>query len=76
MDAEQVGWDTSADVDTAEAFAEYVRNTFYETDDPTLQRVDTFAEAGMLTLNAGLVVTLPDGSEYQLTIVKSRNARR
>lgn len=35
-------------------------------------RVRTFAEAGLMTWNKGLVITLPDGSEYQLTIVRSR----
>ncbi len=32
----------------------------------------SFAEAGVLTCNKGLVITLADGSEYQLTIVRSR----
>lgn len=32
----------------------------------------TFDSVGMLTLNKGLVVTLSDGSEFQLTIVKSK----
>ena len=35
-------------------------------------RVETFANAGVMTCNKGLVLTLPDGSEYQLTIVQSR----
>ena len=34
-------------------------------------RVETFANAGVMTYNKGLVITLPDGSEYQLTIVQS-----
>ena len=34
--------------------------------------VRTFAEAGVMTYNKGLVITLPDGSEYQLTIIQSR----
>ena len=32
----------------------------------------TFEEAGVMTYNKGLVITLPDGSEYQVTIVQSR----
>ena len=32
----------------------------------------TFDEAGVLSSNAGLVVRMDDGSEYQLTIVRSR----
>ena len=35
-------------------------------------KVRTFADAGVMTYNKGLVITLPDGSEYQLTIVQSR----
>ena len=35
-------------------------------------RVQTFEEAGMMTRDAGLVITLPDGTEFQLTIVQSR----
>jgi hypothetical protein len=33
---------------------------------------DTFANMGVLTANKGLVVTMDDGSEFQLTIVQSR----
>ena len=35
-------------------------------------RVQSFCEAGLMTSNNGLVITLPDGSEFQLTIVQSR----
>lgn len=35
-------------------------------------RVRSFEEAGVLTRDAGLVVRLPDGSEFQITIVRSR----
>jgi hypothetical protein len=37
-----------------------------------IANVTTFEEAGVLTMNAGLVVTLDDGSEYQITVVRSR----
>jgi len=37
-----------------------------------LRRVRTFDEEGVLTQNAGLTVTAADGSEFQLTIVRSR----
>ena len=33
--------------------------------------VRTFSEAGILTYNKGLVVAMPDGREFQLTIVQS-----
>lgn len=32
----------------------------------------TFADAGIMTRNAGLVVTMDDGEEFQITIVRSR----
>ena len=35
-------------------------------------RVHTFEDAGVMTYNKGLVISLPDGSEFQLTIVQSR----
>ncbi len=35
-------------------------------------RVSTFEEAGVMTYDKGLVIRLPDGTEYQLTIVQSR----
>jgi len=34
--------------------------------------VATYAEAGVLTMNTGLVVTLGNGQEFQVTIVQSR----
>ena len=37
-----------------------------------LRRVRTYEEDGVLTQNAGLVVTTADGSEFELTIVRSR----
>ena len=37
-----------------------------------LRRVRTYQEDGVLSQNAGLVVTTADGSEFQLTIVRSR----
>ena len=37
-----------------------------------IKHVHTFELAQLLTKDKGLVVTLEDGSEFQLTIVKSR----
>ena len=34
-------------------------------------RVTTFRDAGVLTMNHGLVVSMPNGQEFQLTIVES-----
>ena len=41
----------------------------------TVKSVRTYPEVGMLTNDAGLVVTMKDGSEFQLTVVQSRRAR-
>ena len=35
-------------------------------------QVRTYEQAGVMTYNKGLVIELPDGSEFQLTIVRSR----
>ena len=34
--------------------------------------VQTYDEAGMMTYDKGLLITLPDGSEFQLTIIQRR----
>ena len=39
---------------------------------PSLTRAEFFSAAGVMTTNDGLVVTLSDGSEYQVTVVRSR----
>lgn len=36
------------------------------------QEVTTFHNAGLLTNDRGVVVRMPDGREFQITIVKSR----
>ena len=37
-----------------------------------IQRVSTFAEAGVLTRSAGIVVRMRNGTELQISIVQSR----
>jgi hypothetical protein len=46
-----------------------------EVGDVEIEDVATFRDAGLLSGNKGLVVTLRNGQEFQLTIVKSREAR-
>lgn len=41
------------------------------TADEALVSVTTFADAGVMTYNRGLVLRLGDGSEFQITIVQS-----
>lgn len=40
----------------------------YMREHDTVRRVATYKEAGVMTLNKGLVVTMPDGERYQITI--------
>ncbi len=35
-------------------------------------QINTFEEAGVMSYDKGLIITLPDGSEYQLTIIQRR----
>ena len=46
----------------------------YESDemDEHIDSVRTFEECMLLTRNRGLVIKTPDGSEFHLTIVKSK----
>ena len=37
-----------------------------------IREVVTYEDAGVLTSNAGLVVHMNDGAEFQITIVRSR----
>ncbi len=39
--------------------------------DATGGRVTTFHDAGVSTMNRGLVISLPNGQQFQLTIVES-----
>ena len=52
------------DVDVNESF-----------DPDGIREVETFKDAEIMTTNAGLVVTMDDGTEFQLTIVRSRRGR-
>lgn len=43
-------------------------------DEGCLRSIRTYSDAGILTRDAGLVVHFADGTEFQLTIVRSRRA--
>jgi len=66
LDAEA---DRQAGMMSAEEFAEWLRFTV-ESDE--ILYVETYADAGLLTRDAGLVFRLTDGTEYQVTVVRSR----
>ena len=40
--------------------------------DGMVKIIDTFEELGMMTNNKGLVITMQDGTRFQLIIAKSR----
>jgi hypothetical protein len=52
-----------------------LEDAFSDMDLDWLRRVGTFEDAGLMTRNKVLVLTLDDGSEFQLTVVQSRRAR-
>ena len=41
-------------------------------DDDEIKKMSTFEDVGMLTTNKGVVLTMLDGAEFQVTVVKSR----
>ena len=44
-------------------------------DEDRIDSVVSFRDAGVLTNNAGCVVTMDDGTEFQITVVRSRVGR-
>ena len=50
---------------------EVILDATHGTEDGGL-RITSFAEAGLLTADEGLVLRFRDGAEFQLTIVRSR----
>lgn len=46
-----------------------------EEDIGPLERIKTFRHAGIATHNKGLIVRWQDGTEYQITIVRSKQSK-
>jgi len=59
----------------AKQFAVRLNDIISECDEAAFRRVETFEEVGLLTRDNGIVVTMRDGSQFQITIVESRQAR-
>lgn len=60
---------------TEEEFVQLLREAVEAGSDELSEAVSnagTFEEDGLLTSNTGLVVRMEDGSEFQLTVVRSR----
>ena len=60
-------WDRDGD-----RFNEELATATGDDDTPILEGLETFSEAGLLTRDNGLVVKMSDGTEYQITIKRSR----
>jgi len=63
---------------TTKRFESLLATAIEQTDEMrerTIRRIETYEEAGVLTTDPGLVVTMDDGTEFQLTIVLSRRGR-
>ena len=61
----------------AQAIADYLIYLIEQDEEPWSDDGDkpsvcTFEQAGVMSLNAGLVLRAPDGQEYQISVIKSR----
>jgi len=45
---------------------------YIDDSEDVIRKIQTFEDAGVITSNEGLVIRTDDGSEFQLTIVKSK----
>lgn len=57
---------------TEQEFTERLGDLLFENEELGVSTTRTFDEAGVLTSNQGLVVTLENGDQFQLTVVRSR----
>jgi hypothetical protein len=60
----------TSEVDFENELRDFIEQATDMRDD--MYSVRSFEEAMILTLNRGLVVTLPNGAEFQVTIVQSK----
>ena len=70
--SEETGYNTHM---TEQKFACMLQQLIDTHADTCVEGVDSYEAVGMLTQNQGMVVYLEDGSEFQITIVRSRAAR-
>ena len=60
----------------AESMVEFIKERLEAAaDEAPVHSIRTYEEVGMLTRDAGLVVTMTDGTVYQVTVVTARVAR-
>lgn len=60
--------------DFESVITEAIENASEEGSCEPVRRISSYEEAGVMTRNAGVVVRMEDGSEFQVTIVQSRGA--
>lgn len=62
---------------TESEFVEYLDEALMwaSEEDGMIIGASNFQDVGMMTRNEGLVVRMSDGSEFQVTVVKSRSSR-
>lgn len=74
QDLQQLLYDLLAEITVAHATDGQQIDVPHELLDPDhgIDWVSTFAEAGVLTSNAGIVLRMKDHREFQITIVPSR----
>jgi len=60
----------------AEILADLADTSSLEVEGCELEGVATFEAAGVLTTDAGFVLSLTNGAEFQITVVQSRRARK
>lgn len=59
-------------VDLLDEHVDDIEDAGLPADELTGVEVETFADADVLTEDAGFVVTLRDGTEFQVTVIQSR----
>ena len=53
-------------------FEENLEMSLLDSDEGNIRQITNFEDAGVLTSDKGLVVKMRDGSEFQVTIVRTK----
>lgn len=59
---------------TEQKFAEFLKEAIESYEDGEPREAVSFEDNGIMSRNVGLVVAAEDGSEFQITIIRSREA--
>lgn len=58
--------------DAARMLDDALWDTYTESGQGDLRRVESFDAAGIMTTDAGFVMLMADGTEFQVTVVRSK----